>query len=198
MDHLLSVFKVLQKFKQIKARKQHEVLEEEGPTATPIIDTEHHSAQDQGEADEIESLLARRRRFLNPEDDEAKGHASDINDEEPLFLGIGTGARDDFAMDEATPNIVADSPTAVDFNVYDRAYENAVEERLRSTYPSNRPTIYLTRFVKEKEQLKKLGDIIEGTSILVPAANKLADLATRIGISDQSDSKEAKESSKEA
>lgn len=198
MDHLLSVFKVLQKFKQIKARKQHEVLEEEGPTATPIIDTEHHSAQDQGEADEIESLLARRRRFLNPEDDEAKGHASDIHDEEPLFLGIGTGARDDFAMDEATPNIVADSPTAVDFNVYDRAYENAVEELLRSTYPSNRPTIYLTRFVKEKEQLKKLGDIIEGTSILVPAANKLADLATRIGISDQSDSKEAKESSKEA
>ena len=59
----------------------------------------------------------------------------------PLLLGIGTGGIDAFPADEqARPgeqprvaDVVSDSPTAVDFNVYDRAFEAEVERIKRST-----------------------------------------------------------------
>lgn len=72
------------------------------------------------------------------------------------FLGIGTGTRDEFASNEATPDMVSDSPTAVDFNVYDRAYETAIENITSSQNDhSRRPTVYLTKFVKDVHKLKE-------------------------------------------
>jgi [calcium/calmodulin-dependent protein kinase] kinase len=52
-----------------------------------------------------------------------------------LLLGIGTGGIDDFSSSEQPPaaDIVSDSPTVVDFNVYDRAFEAEVERIKRST-----------------------------------------------------------------
>jgi len=52
-----------------------------------------------------------------------------------LHLGIGTGGIDDFsAMDSDQPTVdfVSDSPTTVDFSVYDRAFD-AELERIRRT-----------------------------------------------------------------
>jgi [calcium/calmodulin-dependent protein kinase] kinase len=54
----------------------------------------------------------------------------------PPILGIGTGGIDDFPGADDTPypaDIVSDSPTVVDFNVYDRAFEDEIERIRRST-----------------------------------------------------------------
>ncbi|KAH6636166.1 kinase-like domain-containing protein [Chaetomium tenue] len=57
--------------------------------------------------------------------------------EEPVpLLGIGTGGIDDFPGADDAPHpadIVSDSPTVVDFNVYDRAFEEEIERIRRST-----------------------------------------------------------------
>lgn len=195
MNHLLCVMKVLQKFKTIKAKKQLAALEEQG-IKTGQSSTNHSSediSAEEARADEvkadlaksevIEALLAQRRRVLSEDDENGKGHARDVSEHEPLFLGIGTGARDDFAMDEATPNIVADSPTAVDFNIYDKAYTDAVEERLKAN-PGSRPILYLTRFVKEKDQLKNLRDLLDEPPSVFPGATKLASLVAKVVVDD--------------
>lgn len=63
-----------------------------------------------------------------------KGHAHDPTDSDPPFLGIGTGGHDGFSSaEEAPPDMVSDSPTAVDFNVYDRAFDAEVDKIKRST-----------------------------------------------------------------
>lgn len=200
MNHLLCVMKVLQRFKALKARRQARL---QGGTVTPsragsgANTPGFNPAEEKAKAEEIEALLAQRQQILGPSrhngssESSEKGQAQDVSDHEPLFLGIGTGSRDDFAMDEATPNIVADSPTAVSFNVYDKAYEEAVEERLKSN-PASRPTLYLTRFVKEKDQLKHLESIIDGLD--QPGSTttgKLAELASKIGLSNPPESSEA-------
>ena len=174
--------KVLQKFKTIKARKQAIALEEQGlKSGLSSMDTAEDFPTEKAKAEEIEALLAQRRRFFGQDDENGKGHARDVSEQEPLFLGIGTGARDDFAMDEATPNIVADSPTAVDFNVYDKAYSDAVKERLEAN-PTSRPTLYLTRFVKEKDQLTNLSDLIDESQASTPGVSKLADLVAKVDV----------------
>ncbi|CAG9971821.1 unnamed protein product [Clonostachys byssicola] len=165
MNHLLCVMKVLHKFKTIKARKLAEAKAREAESEGGQDSAESHRRA--VETAEIEALIAQRRKFLKRETDDSRPPDRDVSNQEPLFLGIGTGSRDDFNMDEPSPYVVADSPTAVDYNVYDRAYQAAVEERLKSS-ATNKPTLYLTRFVKEKDQLKELGDLIDGSNATTP------------------------------
>lgn len=210
VNHLVYMIKAIQRFKTILANHRAAVASRTGqstPQATGVDLKE-------GQSEQIEALIAQRRQFTadDGEEDNGKGHAHDVSDQDPLFLGIGTGARDDFAMDEATPDVVADSPTAVDFDVYDRAYEEAVQSRLQSN-PSGRPTMYLTKFVKDTEQYKKLEDLVTKSGVAgVPslkaplkdpkqhllqhlpsptAGGKLAhQLASKMGLSDDSEGKE--------
>jgi [calcium/calmodulin-dependent protein kinase] kinase len=60
----------------------------------------------------------------------------------PALLGIGTGGCGDGEGEEGEQQTsVADSPTAVDFNVYDRAYE---EEVARIKRAGGQPSVYMT------------------------------------------------------
>lgn len=208
MNHLLCVMKAIHRFKSLLV----DIRARNGAAAdglTPSLSAsgsqaDFNPAEEKARAEIIETLISRRRNLLSREDDDAdKGHAHDVGDQEPLFLGIGTGARDDFAMDEATPDVVADSPTAVDFDVYDRAYEDAVNRQMKAS-KSGKPTLYLTKFVKETEHFKKLENLIEGAVLSPPAlkaeikdskqqlqqhlqtasSGKLAHLVSKIGISD--------------
>ncbi|KAG5975431.1 hypothetical protein E4U55_007695 [Claviceps digitariae] len=182
MNHLLSMMKVIHRFKMLlaKTRSKHATSPErperlenlETPhsaspqAATPESATLNASSADRAKAEEIERILASRRRLLTQSDENADWgyHAHQVADQgPPLFLGIGTGARDAFAQDEATSNIVADSPTAVDYNVYDRAYEEAIRRRVEAK-PSKRPTMYLTKFVKETDYFKKMENLVEESS----------------------------------
>lgn len=79
-----------------------------------------------------------------------KGHAHDPLDEAPLFLGIGAGGQD--LSNEQPQGVVAESPTAAEFSIYDTAYQNEVD-RIRSTQ-GHQTTVYLTRRVDKKKKYK--------------------------------------------
>lgn len=112
-------------------------------------------------ADEAAELIEARKAYhaaTQPAGDQPgqKGHAHEVTDHEPRLLGIGLGARDEFTRTEPPANIVSDSPTGIDIDIYDRAFEAEVERIRSSEKRGARRTTYLTRFVNEKE--KYFGD----------------------------------------
>ncbi|KAF4464293.1 CAMKK CAMKK-META kinase [Fusarium albosuccineum] len=163
MNHLLCVMKAIHRFKIILAKHRAGVTTESGTPNQP--ERAFEASQERAKAEVIEALLSQRRKvqaqqFMG-QGNELPPVRDDKEDGVP-FLGIGTGARDDFARDEATPGMVSDSPTAVDFNVYDRAYENAVENITSGQSDSSRrPTVYLTKFVKDTQNLKDVPELVE-------------------------------------
>ena len=95
--------------------------------------------------------------LLHHESSGDKGHAHDPLDEEPLFLGIGLGGQD---LLEAPPqDVIAESPTAAEFSIYDTAYQNEVD-RIREAQ-GHRATVYLTRRVDSKKEYKADENMIE-------------------------------------
>lgn len=89
-----------------------------------------------------------------------KGHAHDPLDQEPLFLGIGIG--DPNTLDAPPSDIVAESPTAAEFNIYDTAYQEEVE-RIRAAQGKS-ATVYLTRRVDSKKEYKTDKNMVEAPS----------------------------------
>ena len=168
MNHLLCVMKAIHRFKSLIGSRGLK-NGSEGDLSKQQGQLDPAEARTQLEA--IEALITQRRVFLSGEEKEDglgdKGHAHDVSDQEPLFLGIGTGARDDFFRDEAPADIVADSPTAVDFNIYDRAYEQAIERQMKIN-SARKPTMYLTKFVKDTEHFKKLENLVEEALLSPP------------------------------
>ncbi|CAO2649599.1 Nn.00g069840.m01.CDS01 [Neocucurbitaria sp. VM-36] len=85
-----------------------------------------------------------------------KGHAHNPL-EDLLYLSIGTGDESSINTDDAY--IVSESPSNVDINVYETAYEEEVQRIIaqrKDQYNNNRrPTLYLTRRV---ENLKSIRD----------------------------------------
>jgi [calcium/calmodulin-dependent protein kinase] kinase len=94
---------------------------------------------------------------LHSESSGEKGHAHDPLDGSPLFLGIGNGGKDH--LDAPLEELVAESPTAAEFNIYDTAYQEEVE-RIRSAQ-GHKATVYLTRRVDSKKEYKADENMIE-------------------------------------
>ncbi|GKT46643.1 calcium/calmodulin-dependent protein kinase kinase cmkC [Colletotrichum spaethianum] len=164
MNHLLCVMKAIHKFKGILARqRQNSRSSRDGNSApsTPSVDPIREDAR----AEDIEALIAKRREFLKQQ---GVPVANDKPESEPLILGIGVGARDEFDKDEPSAGDVAESPTNVDFNIYDKAYEAEVERIMKK--PARQTTMYLTRFVKDREHYKEVANVVEGTSAGVTPA----------------------------
>ena len=86
-----------------------------------------------------------------------KGHAHDPLDEEPHFLGIGTGSID--SLDAPLEDIVAESPTAAEFSIYDTAYQEEVD-RIRAAQGKT-ATVYLTRRVDSKKKYKEDENMVD-------------------------------------
>jgi [calcium/calmodulin-dependent protein kinase] kinase len=93
-------------------------------------------------------------------DSHEKGHAHDPLDEEPLFLGIGSGAAD--MLEPPPQEVVAESPTAADFSIYDTAYQQEVD-RIRAAQ-GHSATVYLTRRVDNKKDYKADANMINAPS----------------------------------
>lgn len=97
--------------------------------------------------------------------DSGREHGETPLQSAPPVLGIGTGSSDFMHGHNSAPPpmVVADSPTAVDFNVYDRAYE---EEIARIKETGGRPSVYLTWHLGAKEKMKgeqgEALDLMEG------------------------------------
>ncbi|KAJ4858876.1 protein kinase domain-containing protein [Trichoderma breve] len=199
MNHLLCVMKAIHRFRcsLIASRRKKGISppagEQGGHKPTETANTNTSVA-------DIAALITQQKTILASEAGEEKVQDQETatSDQEPPFLGIGTGARDAFSMDEKTPDVVSDSPTAVDFNVYDRAYEEAIKERMKPNQPSN-PILYLTKHIKEKDYFKKLENLVDEAAVspspmktakenskqlLDPLplhpGNKLADLVSKI------------------
>lgn len=206
MNHLLCVMKAIHRFRSSLSASRRK-------SGTPQSTAEKKATKPTDTKTSIADIAARitqqKTALLAPEAEEGKhkGQAHDITDQEPPFLGIGTGARDAFATDEKTPDVVSDSPTAVDFNVYDRAYEEAIKERMKPDQ-SNNPIMYLTRHIKEKDYFKKLSNLVDEASVStsppktteknskqlldplpVHPGNKLADLVSKLKVSDGSENR---------
>lgn len=79
-----------------------------------------------------------------------KGHAHDPL-EDTLYLNIGTG--EDTAAADAY--FVSESPSNVDINVYEAAYEEEVQRIINQRKDSHRrPTLYLTRRVEDIKRIR--------------------------------------------
>ncbi|KAL1871730.1 hypothetical protein VTK73DRAFT_1870 [Phialemonium thermophilum] len=158
MTNLIFVMKAISKFKSLLNKKG-------GPSrvSSPSEKTGAQSGGEPSTADYAARLLKERSeylKFMNPEGRSTLSSSSS-NTEAPL-LGIGTGGRDDFVSDDPPQvDMVSDSPTATDFDVYGRAYRDEVEKIKRSSSKrgSRRGTgnLYLTKHLSqaEKEQGKK-------------------------------------------
>lgn len=210
LNHMFCVMRAIHRFKSLLANirlrarglTDATATSSKGDAGQPELDPAEAAARIE-ETEEIEALLHQRRSVLEYVGSDGKGPTESMSEQEPLFLGIGTGARDDFAMDEATPDVVSDSPTAVDFDVYDRAYEDAIEQQMRARGGTSKPTLYLTRFVKDSEHLTKLANLVEGRGpspgalkaemkdsrrqlqrrLAATSSGKLAQLVSKVGIS---------------
>jgi len=100
-------------------------------------------SEDKQHAQDAARLVEERMTFLRKQGSRGeKGHAHDPTDTEPLFLGIGTGGRDDF-QHEPPALVVSDSPTAVDFNIYDNAYKSEIK-RIQSQRRKGNQKLYMT------------------------------------------------------
>jgi calcium/calmodulin-dependent protein kinase kinase 2 len=84
-------------------------------------------------------------------DSHERGHAHDPLDEEPLFLGIGSGDQD--SLELPPQELVAESPTAAEFSIYETAYQQEVD-RIREAQ-GHTATVYLTRRVNSKKEYKQ-------------------------------------------
>ncbi|KAI1106890.1 Pkinase-domain-containing protein [Jackrogersella minutella] len=137
-------------------------------TSTAVPETPTQPTRQKSIAEEAAELIKQRRAFLAAQQHAAthppmspgageKGHAHDPTDKTPLFLGIGTGGHDDFANSGTPTDIVSDSPTGIEFDVYDRAFETEIK-RIRSDKKKGRAKTYLTRLVGEQEVDKYASD----------------------------------------
>ncbi len=164
-----SQMKAISKFKSLihsrasTPRTQTPRAEDKDRTPRQSITSDHIapiSEEDRQHAEHAARLVEERIQFLRKHSSHGeKGHAHDPTDVEPLFLGIGTGGRDNFTH-EAPAEVVSDSPTAVDFNVYDTAYESEVK-RIRSQ--SDGSKVYFTKHLSERDRYKTDSNIIDGT-----------------------------------
>ncbi|KZL70675.1 CAMKK/META protein kinase [Colletotrichum tofieldiae] len=167
MNHLLCVMKAIHKFKGILSRQRQNSKSSRDGTSIPSVDPIREDAR----KEDIEALVAKRREFLTQQGIPV---ATDRPESEPLILGIGVGARDEFDKDEPSAGDIAESPTNVDFNIYDKAYEAEVERIMKK--PARQTTMYLTRFVKDREHYKEVANVVEGTSAgVTPAGTPKAD-----------------------
>lgn len=185
--------------KQPEPEPEPEPKREEQSTPPPTGRPRHKSVAEEA-ADIVEARKAWKASNVHPSSDQTrkggeggtdtppgeKGHAHEPTDHSPRLLGIGLGGRDEFNHEETPADIVSDSPTGIDFNIYDTAFEAEIERiraenRQRGPDPSAGPsgaarppkkTTYLTRFVNEKE--KYFGD----DSMILEAGRSLPGLAS--------------------
>jgi len=148
--------RAIKKFKALLAPKDAappphepnpEIKHNEEVTAQPLSNAaekvkENVAPEEESTADHIAKILRERELFLKstrggklklgmiakPDSATSSAERSDT-----LLLGIGTGGIDSFGAESLPFDVVSDSPTAVDFNIYDRAFREEVDRIKRST-----------------------------------------------------------------
>ncbi|KAK4239972.1 kinase-like domain-containing protein [Achaetomium macrosporum] len=151
MSHLIYVMKAISKFKCLLNRRPSAHQKGKGRPDTSTTAPQSpppgaKSAAEESTAEFAARVLRERQEFLAnggrasfdqlpPSADPSAAATGQEQQQPPPLLGIGTGGIDDFSSIDQPPaaDIVSDSPTVVEFNVYDRAFEAEVERIKRST-----------------------------------------------------------------
>ncbi|KAI1879464.1 hypothetical protein JX265_002418 [Neoarthrinium moseri] len=199
MDHIMTVMKAINKFKGLVFKSRSSTPRLTSPRTPKTLEIPDHVSETSRDtspavtteppafdgrprhksiAEEAAELVEARKAYLASSDKlgrqttaDGENDAEESSDASSHFLGIGVGGRDDFGTPKVPTAVVSDSPTGIDFNIYDRAFE-AEMSRIRSEKHSHRKTTYLTKFVNEKE--KYFGD----ECMILEAGRSLPSLAS--------------------
>lgn len=144
---------------ELKVKPREMSKSSEAESSQPA--TENHQPKKQTSGDSTLEQIGRHARHAEgqrahtiPEFDHAKGHAHDpLMD--TLFLEIGTGAE---SPRPETGYVVSESPSAVDMNVYEAAYQEEMQRILEQQGKS--ATLYLTRRVEHNKEIREHESII--------------------------------------
>jgi len=164
--------KAISKFKSLLGRKgtgtsQHK--EEDDVDATPrasptATESQENRPSEDSTAEHIAEILKQREQFRKATEGRKGGVAIGViggkfresNERSgTLHLGIGTGGMDDFGTQPTPADTVSESPTAVDFNIYDLAFRDEVDRIKRSSSlkkGSRNGTMYLTKLNEQSHQ----------------------------------------------
>lgn len=163
--------KVRYKLKLLVARRRAANKTSASPSPSPPTPPPN---TDIPNAEEIQALIAQRNSFRKERT--LPLTVSTSPDAEPLYLGVGLGVNvgessdssstapfgtDDGSYSSSSYAVVSDSPVNVDFNIYDRAYEEELQRIL--TNPLRRSSsVYMNNHVREKEQIRGVDKVLEG------------------------------------
>ncbi|KAI0115913.1 kinase-like domain-containing protein [Nemania sp. FL0031] len=195
MDHLICVLRAIRRFKGLIS--QSRVTTPRTPDTPGLLATEiradqptssssSHQILNTGEpvrlksvAQEAAELVEQRKAYLrlglplgvtsSEQDLKPESQAPSASEKSTLFLGIGTGGEDEFSTANPSSDVVSESPTGIDFDVYDRAFETAME-RIRSDRKKKGSRTYMTKLLGEKAKDKYVGD----DCMIVEAGKSLA------------------------
>ncbi|KAI8628703.1 Pkinase-domain-containing protein [Xylariaceae sp. FL1651] len=219
MDHLLCVLRAIQRFKGLVSQSRvttpriphaprpavKEVkTEQQRSSSSPRQPSQPaERARQKSVAEEAAELIEQRKAYFQSglhsrntepgQEVKEEDHTPDLTENTPLVLGIGTGGCDEFSISEPSANLVSDSPTGIDFDVYDRAFETEIK-RIRSDRKSSRTRTYITKWVGEKEMDKYLEDenmIIEAGKSLASSVFAHGSSAASKGLSRVHEAREA-------
>ncbi|KAI1131480.1 kinase-like domain-containing protein [Nemania abortiva] len=188
MDHLICVLRAIQRFKGLISNSRATTPRSPHPPGSLAkeIGVEQSTPSGTGEpirqksvAEEAAELVEQRRAYLRSglplrvDGSEQKNKEETLtpnaSGKSTLILGIGTGGDDEFSPTEPPDDIVSESPTGIDFDVYDRAFETEIK-RIRSDRRKNRSRTYMTKLLGEKEMDK----YAEDDCMIVEAGRSLA------------------------
>ncbi|KAK3710601.1 hypothetical protein LTR37_010228 [Vermiconidia calcicola] len=140
------------------------------------LETLKHRPTGNQNADEHQTLHDRRTQSL-PLEKHAKGHAHDPL-EDTLFLDIGYTSDLPEGYGGSDYPVVSESPSAVDINIYELAYQ-AELEKILARRPTE-PSIYMNRRVDYREDIRSLSSIKDaGKYAARSAAAKLRGWSSR-------------------
>jgi len=152
ISHLLCVMRAINKFKGLLAKKkeagpsgaaepgehgENAVLQEQDGAAEK--DEENARPKEESTEEHIAKILKQRAEFLKSAGGKLKRGLAPIlptpsaERSDSLHLGIGTGGIESFGPEAEPMDVVSDSPTTADFNIYERAFSEEVDRIKRST-----------------------------------------------------------------
>ncbi|KAI0191203.1 CAMKK/META protein kinase [Xylaria flabelliformis] len=199
MDHLICVMRAIQRFKGLispsratSPRTPHAprpLLTKAVEAWPPVFSSDSRqtpktteSTRQKSVAEEAAELIEQRKAYLKlglslqgadaEQTVEEAQTPNPVDNRNTLFLGIGTGGDNEFRSPEIPSDIVSESPTGIDFDVYDQAFETEIK-RIRSDKKRNRSWTYMTKLLGEKERDKYIGD----DCMIVEAGRSLANNA---------------------
>ncbi|KAJ8118828.1 hypothetical protein ONZ43_g3917 [Nemania bipapillata] len=195
MDHLICVMRAIQRFKGLISHSRvttprtpyaHELLRKEIKAGLASSSSSSNQISDATEpirqksvAEEAAELIEQREAYRrlgihlrspgSEQEAEEAIQTPNTSEKNTLFLGIGAGGDDGFSTTEPSSDMVSESPTGIDFDVYNRAFATEIK-RIRSDRKKNRSRTYMTKLVGEKERDK----YAEDDCMIIEAGRSLA------------------------